>query len=71
MRCPNCGAPVGIYDICAYCGTLLRVNEETNMAFEKVTLYADDRPVEVIFGKSASDITGELAKGTMDLNKYC
>lgn len=63
MRCPNCGAPVGIYDICAYCGTLLNVNWKT----ETVTLYADDRPVKVIFGKSASDITGELVKGSIDL----
>lgn len=63
MRCPNCGAPVGIYDICAYCGTLFDVNWKT----ETVTLYADDRPVEDIFRKSASDITGTLAKGTADL----
>ena len=23
-NCPNCGAPIGLFEVCPYCGTLLR-----------------------------------------------
>lgn len=56
LNCPNCGAPVSKTDVCEYCGTRFREEEEMK------TLYVDNRPI-IRFTNDAIEIIAAKRTG--------